>query len=329
MPANRARAAALLVLLALVAGAAAYAYGQPKGAQPRSIPGMVRETEIRVAPEVSGRLASIAVNPGQHVKAGDLLAVIDNPDLVAALNEASAGAASAAADRARTYAGPRPEEVAIAAEAVRTAEANQLLAQQQQYRAATLNSKSFLSQQQLDESNASLAKAEADLEGKRARYAAAQAGPTEEERRLADAKVALAKATIASLRAQLDKTRLAAPADGKVGVRVAEPGEIMAPGKPVLTLIPDGPRWFAFTLREDMLEGLSVGGTVALTMEGGRRVDARVSELRPLGEFAVWRAARAVGDHDLNSFRVRLDPTGDAGPIESGMTVWLTRPSAG
>ena len=41
--------------------------------------GMVRQTEIRIAPEVSGRLASIAVAPGQHVRRGDLLAVIDNP----------------------------------------------------------------------------------------------------------------------------------------------------------------------------------------------------------------------------------------------------------
>jgi HlyD family secretion protein len=52
-------------------------------------------------------------------------------------------------------------------------------------------------------------------------------------------------------------------------------------------------------------------------------------ELRPLGEFATWRAARAVGDHDLNSFRMRLDPVADAGRLEPGMTVWLARPKAG
>jgi HlyD family secretion protein len=53
------------------------------------------------------------------------------------------------------------------------------------------------------------------------------------------------------------------------------------------------------------------------------RVPGRVTELRPLGEFATWRAARAVGDHDLNSFFVRVDPIVPIEGIEPGMTVWL------
>ena len=59
---------------------------------------------------------------------------------------------------------------------------------------------------------------------------------------------------------------------------------------------------------------MTLGRTVALTAQDGRRIEARVTELRPFGEFATWRAARAVGDHDLNSFRLRLDPAaGDDG----------------
>jgi HlyD family secretion protein len=320
MSARWARSLTLVVGL----GAAALRVEGATADEPAPIPGMVRQTEVRIAPEVTGRLASIEVRQGQHVKPGDLLAVIDNPDLTAALNEAMAAAASAVADRAQTYSGVRPEQVAIAADAVRTAEANLLLAQKQNERAVTLNSQSFLSQQQLDESLASLAKAEADLDGKRAAYAAAQAGPTLEERRLADAKVSLAKAKIASLKVQLDKTRLMAPGEGTVGVQVAEPGEIMAPGKPVMTLELEGRNWFAFTLREDKLRGLTLGAAATLVTTDGRRIAARVSELRPLGEFATWRAARAVGDHDLNSFRLRLDSTGDVGALEPGMTVWLS-----
>ena len=50
---------------------------------------------------------------------------------------------------------------------------------------------------------------------------------------------------------------------------------------------------------------------------------ARVTELRPLGEFATWRAPRAVGDHDLNSFRLRLDPVEAEDKLQPGMTVGL------
>ncbi|MCW6511849.1 HlyD family secretion protein [Lichenifustis flavocetrariae] len=312
-----------LAILVLAAGAGAVLYSRHGADEAPPILGMVRRTEIRIAPEVSGRLASIAVAPGRHVRRGDLLAVIDNPDITAALAEAKAAADSAAADRANTYSGTRPEQVSIAAEAVRTAEANLLLAQQQYDRAATLNSKSFLSQQQLDESRTSLAKAWADVEGKRAAAAADRAGPTAEERQLADAKLAAANAAAASLQAQLDKARLVAPDDGTVGVRVAELGEIMAPGRAVMTLNLDGQRWFAFTIREDRLQGLTIGGAATLTAADGKRLEARVVEMRPLGEFATWRAARAVGDHDLNSFRLRLDPQSQDAGLDPGMTVWL------
>jgi HlyD family secretion protein len=123
-----------------------------------------------------------------------------------------------------------------------------------------------------------------------------------------------------NLQAQRDKTRLIAPADGTIGIRVAEPGEIIAPGKPVMTLKVDGNRWFAFTLREDTLAGVTLGSQLTLAVAGGRSVPARVTELLPLGEFATWRAARAVGDHDLNAFRLRLDPESSEQGLEPGMT---------
>jgi HlyD family secretion protein len=72
-----------------------------------------------------------------------------------------------------------------------------------------------------------------------------------------------------------------------------------------------------------MLRGLKLGELTTVTTADGRQIEARVTELRPLGEFAVWRAARAVGDHDLNSFRLRLDPRGDSKDLEPGMSVWL------
>jgi hypothetical protein len=45
---------------------------------------------------------------------------------------------------------------------------------------------------------------------------------------------------------------------------------------------------------------------------------ARIDEIVPRGEFATWRAARAVGDYDLNTFVVRADPVGSDGGIQAG-----------
>ena len=319
---RRKRLLAALVVVAAVAVATVVVL-LPHRASAPPIAGMVRQTEIRIAPEISGRLVSIPVRAGQSVRKGELLAVLDNPDLTASLGEAKAAAASARAERDRIYSGVRAEEVAILAENMQTAEANLLLAEQQNARSVALAARDFASRQELDESKASLAKAQADLDLKRARHAAASAGPIAEERALANARVVLVEATVADLQAKLDKTRLLAPADGTVGILVAELGEIVPVGKPVLTLDVGTARWFAFTLREDALKQLTVGSDVTLTTDDGRRIAARVTELRPLGEFATWRAARAVGDHDLNSFRLRLDPLAATEDLQPGMTVWL------
>jgi HlyD family secretion protein len=318
----RKRLLAALAVIAVVAIAGVVVF-LPRHAAAPPLSGMVRQTEIRIAPEITGRLVSIPVRVGQEVHKGDLLAVLSNPELAASLGEAKAAAVSARAQRADVYSGVRAEEVAILADSMRTAEANLLLAEQQNARAVALAAKDFASRQQLDESMASLAKAQADLDLKRAQHAAASAGPIAEERALADARVALAEATMADLQARLDKTRLVAPADGMVGILVAELGEVVPVGKPVLTIDVSAAPWFAFTLREDDLKQLTVGSDVTLTTDDGRRIAARVTELRPLGEFATWRAARAVGDHDLNSFRLRLDPVAATDGLQPGMTVWL------
>jgi HlyD family secretion protein len=319
---RRKRLLAALAVIAVVAIAGVVVF-LPRHAAVLPLSGMVRQTEIRIAPEISGRLVSIPVRVGQEVHKGDLLAVLDNPELAASLGEAKAAAISARAERDRVYSGVRAEEVAILADSVRTAEANLLLAEQQNVRSVALAARDFASRQELDESKASLAKAQADLDLKRAQHAAASAGPIAEERALADAKVALAEATVADLQAKLDKTRLLAPVDGTVGILVAELGEVVPVGKPVLTIDVSAARWFAFTLREDDLKQLAVGRDVTLTTDDGRRIAARVTELRPLGEIATWRAARAVGDHDLNSFRLRLDPLAATEGLQPGMTVWL------
>ena len=286
------------------------------------IAGMVRQTEIRIAPETTGRLISVAVKSGQPVRKGDLLATLDNPELAASLGEAKAAWAAAQAERDRVYSGMRAEEVAILARSVQTAEANLLLARQEIQRTTTLAAHDFASRQQLDDRREALASSEADLELKRAQHAAGSAGPTTEERILADARVALAEAAVTVLQAKLDKTQLVAPVDGSVGVIVVEGGEIVPIGKPVL-MLDSGKPWFAFTLREDTVGKLTVGRTVELMTSSGQSIAARVTELRPLGEFATWRAARAVGDHDLNSFRLRLDPIAAVDGLQPGMSVWL------
>jgi HlyD family secretion protein len=126
------------------------------------------------------------------------------------------------------------------------------------------------------------------------------------------------------LERQLDKTILRAPADGVVQVIVAEIGEAVRAGEPVLTLEEARKRWLSFNIREDQLHGMTVGDRVNVEATGlSAPVSARVSELLPLGAFATWQAERAVGAHDRNTLRMRIEPEGELAKLEPGQTVWL------
>ena len=135
-----------------------------------------------------------------------------------------------------------------------------------------------------------------------------------------------AAAALAVLERRLEKTTLRAPADGIVSVIVAEIGENVRAGQPVLAIEETGKRWLSFNVREELLHGLAVGAAVDVARPGTRETTpAVVTELLPIGPFATWQAERAVGDHDRNTLRLRLDPQGDAAGFEPGMTVWLVR----
>jgi len=311
--------------LALAGAVAVVAYQSLRGEAAPAPPliGVARETEIRVAPEISARLRTVLVSVGQRVKKGEALAVLSAPELTASAEQAEAAAGQAKADRDHVDAGVRSEEIAISTANVQAEAADLELARRQYERAETLAAGDFASKQQLDEATASLRETEAGLAQAQSLDARNRAGPTNEERAAAEARAALADATAADVGAQLAKTKLTAPIDGVVAAIVGSPGEIISTGEPVLILTGSAGRWFDFTVREDRLGGIAVGAPVKARLTDGTTIDGRVVELRPLGEFATWRAARAVGDHDLNSFFVRVDPLLPGAAPAPGGTVWL------
>jgi HlyD family secretion protein len=325
---SKSRTFAILALAVIILGTAAalFRFDTQRKARPPLI-GVVHETEIRLAPEISARLASLPVKPLQAVRKGEVVAALSSPEVAASLEQAKANLESARANLANVVAGVRQEERDTAAQNVAIADANVTLAKQQFARVSALAAKNYASKQQFDEDAAALSQSEASLVLAQAALAQSKAGPTKEELAIAQSQVALGVAAVADLEAQLTKTTLTSPVDGVARLLVAEPGEAISPGQPVLTLAVAGDRWFTFTIREDRLQGLTMGSKIALKTAAGDRFEAKVTELRPLGEFAVWRAARAVGDHDLNNFLLRADPIGPTPDLQPGMTVWIDQGS--
>jgi len=206
------------------------------------------------------------------------------------------------------------------------AKANLVYAQQQFNRTSQLTATGFASHQDLDKSTAAVETTNANLARARERYEAARLGRTREERAVADAGVEAAAAAVAVVAARVAKLHIRAPWDGTVTLLVAEPGEAIIPAQPLMTLQKAAQRWTSFNLREDQFDDLRIGSSVELIPASGNAlINARIDEIVPRGEFATWRAARAVGDYDLNTFLIRADPVGDTEMLQPGMSVWLHR----
>jgi HlyD family secretion protein len=318
------RKASLAAIVAIALIAAALIYAERRSAAATAIVGVVRSTEVRVEPEVTGQLTSIAVEKGARVRAGDVLARLSAVELTAQVDQARAALASTTANRNNVYAGVRREQVASLKAEIAKAGARLDYVQAQLTRTSTLARQSFESQQALDQAENDAASARADVAKAQANYDAAVAGPTREERAIADAQVQAAAAAVTVLERRLEKMILRAPADGVVSVIAAEVGENVRPGQAILMVEAAGQQWLSFNVREDHLSGLTMGNTVSVIRNGADgMIKSVITELRPLGVFATWQAERVIGDHDRNTLRLRLDPQGTSAGLEPGMTVWI------
>src|SRR6266850_164432 len=316
------RAAIVATALVLVTGLLIYSVHH--SGSTATIVGVVRATEVRVEPEVNGQLVSIAVEKGTLVHAGDVLARLSAVELTAQADQARAALASATANRNNVYAGVRREQVASLKAAIAKANARLDYVQAQLTRTSTLARQSFESQQSLDQAENEAASARADVAEAQANYDAAVAGPTREERAIADVQVQAAAAAVTVLERRLEKMVLRAPADGVISVIAAEVGENVRAGQPILMVEAAGRQWLSFNAREDYLNRLSMGETASVMRNGAAgTTKAVITELRPLGTFATWQAERVIGDHDRNTLRLRLDPQGESAGLEPGMTVWI------
>lgn len=321
-----ARAARLVgvSILAVALGGTIYWLRHSEASEP--VEGVVRATQVRVSPEVGGRLAKVHVRKGDRVQAGQALAELSAEELVAQVGQARAAYQSAVADRNNVYAGVRQEEIATYAAEVDKATSRLAYADQQLVRFSRLTRDNFSPRQSLDQAQKDVAAARADVAETTANYASARAGHTALERAISDASVRAAAAQLAVLESRLRKTVLVAPSDGTVRIVAAELGEAVRAGQPVIVVELAEQPWLSFNVREDQLAGITVGSVVTTRLASeAALLQGVVTEVSPIGQFATWQAERAVGDHDRNTLRVRIDLRAGVAKLEPGMTVWLVR----
>jgi HlyD family secretion protein len=309
------------MLFVAIIGLAIWYLARP---EPLLVQGEVESTRIDIAARVTGRLTKIAVSRGQDVAAGATLVEIDNPELVAQLNEAKAEQSVAEAELARIRVGTRAEIVAQRKAEIDRANADLTLAQQTYERTRQLAAHNFAPQSKLDQDTDALTAAQKRLDQANLAYQEAIRGFTPEEHQIAEANVAKAAAKIETVKALVDQLTVGAPVASQVYQIPVEEGEVVLPGITLLSLVDLDDTWVGFSLREDLMAGLKIGDHLAVHIPAlkDQRITVEVRVIATKGEYAGWRSTRATGDFDLRTFAIRAYPVEKVEGLRPGMSVY-------
>ncbi|MGD9905177.1 MAG: HlyD family secretion protein [Vicinamibacterales bacterium] len=300
--------------------------------------GHVEATDVRLAPEVGGRIVTFDVKEGDRVEAGARILALDPADITLAIDRARTELAAAEAQLRLVGAAARPEDVrqaeaqvsAARAEVV-SAEAEVTAAQADLRRFELLLERKSGAQKPRDDAATRLDVARARRAAAADRVTAAEAalarvtaGARVEEIRVAQTRVATARAAIATLDKQLQDTTLVSPVAGIVTEKLAEAGEVVAPRTPVVVVTDLDRAWADVYVPEPAVPRLTLGqAATLLTDAGGPGLPGTVTYISPKAEFTP-RNVQTAEERAKLVYRVRVSADNRDGVLKQGMPVDAT-----
>jgi HlyD family secretion protein len=279
--------------LALAAACAAAACGGSSNTL--TVAGTVEIREVRLSPLAAGRLQRLLKDEGDSVRAGDTVAVLEQPGLSALIEQRRA-----LADAAST----RTAEI-------RAAQADSQRAANDLARARVLAGQGIASPQELERLESAAAAAGARLQAVRASVRESQA----------------ARAAAEATESIRDQLVLLSPADGIVLTRFAERGEVIAAGVPVVSVGLVHAPWVRAYVGERYVARLRTGQAVRIRVDGypDSAFAGSISEIAPRAEFTP-RAALTERERADLVFGIKVTVAGGGGRLKAGMPVQVEIP---
>ncbi len=284
--------------------------------------GNVDIRDVSLGFRVSGRIAQMAVEEGDPVKAGQLLSGLDKTPFNDNVALQTANVAQQEANLAKLEAGSRPEEIEQAKANVASRKAALENARGVYERQQQLAQRDFASKQAYDNAVSALHQAEADLKSAEQALQLAIQGPRKEDIEAARAALQGARAQKQIAETSLGDTELHAPADGIVLTRAVEPGTIVSVGMTVYTLSLQKPVWVRAYVGEPQLGLVHPGEPVKLYTDTrpNHPYDGQVGFVSPVAEFTP----KSVETPELRAdlvYRFRVTVGNPDAALRQGMPV--------
>ncbi|MCD7088296.1 secretion protein HlyD [Klebsiella quasipneumoniae] len=315
----------LLIVILLAALGGGWWWYQSSRQQPLTLYGNVDIRTVNMSFRVGGRLASLTVDEGDSIRAGQTLGELDRAPYENALLQAQANVSTAQAQYDLMMAGYRSEEIAQAAAAVNQAQAAYDYAQNFYQRQLGLRASSAISANDLENARSSRDQAQATLKSAQDKLRQYRAGNRPQEIAQAKASLEQAQAALAQAKLDLHDTVLTAPSDGTLMTRAVEPGSMLNAGGTVLTLSLTHPVWVRAYVDEKNLGQAQPGQAVLLYTDSrpDKPYHGKIGFVSPSAEFTP----KTVETPDLRTdlvYRLRIVVTDADGALRQGMPVTVS-----
>lgn len=297
----------------------------------------VKADNTTIAPKVSGYIAAVLVGDNEAVRAGQILARIDDRDYKVALEQAKADVAAAKANISNKQAALAAQQSAIAAAraTIVVDQANETFAEQEDKRYAELATKGYGSLQNAQQAASRIAAARATVARDNAALASATRQLDVIQAELGQAQAALGRAEAAQDQAELNLsyTTIVTPIDGVIGNRTLRVGQYVQAGTQLMAVVPTEAAYIVANYKETQLTDVRAGQPVEVAVDTfpGRVFQGRVDSLSPASgqEFALLPPDNATGNFTKVVQRIPVKIVLDAGTplavvLRPGMSVYPT-----
>lgn len=249
--------------------------------------GRIEAVTVDLAPKVSGRVSQVLVREGDRVRAGQLLAKLDLGETAIAVERESAAVRAAQSREEDLQQGSRQSEIDAASAEVAERRAAAELAVKEVSRQEFLVGRKVGPQRDLDRARADAKRAQAALRASEERLKLVRSGPREKQTQAAGADTDRAQAALEQSISIARENEIRAPADGVIVHRLAEPGQLVAPGQPAITLAFADRLYVRTFIPETKLGQVRMGMPAQVKVDAfeGREFAARISEISPRAEF--------------------------------------------
>ncbi|OHC19144.1 MAG: glycoside hydrolase family 43 [Pseudomonadales bacterium RIFCSPHIGHO2_02_FULL_60_43] len=277
--------------------------------------GRIEATDVDAASKLPGRIASIEVEEGEFVEAGQVIARMDTQVLQAQVLQGQAQMRQAQNSKltASAQVRLRESEKVTAQAIVRQRQAEVSAAQKRHARSVILVKRNAMAQQQLDDDLARLQSTQAALAAAQSQVISAEAGIAAAQSQVIEAQSAVeaTQASVERLQIDIEDSQLKAPRAGRVQYRIAEPGEVIGAGGKVLNLVDLSDVYMTFFLPEQQAGRVALGAEVRLVIDAVPQyvIPAEVSYVASVAQFTP-KTVETASEREKLMFRVkaRIDP---------------------